>query len=261
MRTRVLMLVTSVLMVAAGVAQAAETDWFGRGASGRWQDWLGGQEIGGKRADVSSSSSLPAHHRHEKLKAGALSLLVPGAGQLLINGDRSKGLVMLGVEAAIWGGYLVFDHQADGWADDYRQWAGLFAGTSGDHPDSYWRAVGRYADSDAYYEAQLREARAFGETAPPPPAAADAWQWRNATYQDRYQSLRASASKAYDRRDFMILFAILNRAVSAFDAVRNAGHDDGAGAVGTRVLGLDLALDMGPSLTRPEARCTLGRSF
>ncbi len=247
-------------MALAGSAAAGDRDWYGAGASGGWRDLLGAQEIGGTHVEPRAGHGGGSHRMSTKLKAGALSLLVPGAGQILVNGDREKGFIMMGAEAAIWGAFLVFDHQGDGWADDYREWAGIYAGTQGDHGDYYWQSVGRYSDSDAYYESQLREARAFGEATPDPLPASDAWQWRNATYQGQYQGMRADASRAYDRRDFMILFAILNRAVSAFDAVRNAGHGDEP-ALGARVMGLDLAVDISPSLRHPEARCGLGRSF
>ncbi len=144
-----------------------------------------------------------------KFKAGALSLLVPGAGQLLVNGDTTKGWVMFGTEAATWGVYFLLDDHADAWADDYREYASIHAGTAGEHPDWYWQAVGRYMDSDAYYESQLRDARAFGEPTPEPLPADDAWQWTSGAYQDQYQELRANATEAYDNRDVVILFAVL----------------------------------------------------
>jgi hypothetical protein len=118
-------------------------------------------------------------------------------------------------------------------------------------------------DGDQWYESQLREARAFGEPPPPPPNPADLWQWRNEGYKDSYQGLRADANSAYDRRDLMILFAILNRAVSAFDAVRNGGakDSDGGSAMSANVLGGNLTLGVSPSWKRPEARAVARWSF
>ena len=109
---------------------------------------------------------------------------------------------------------------------------------------------------------QLREARAFGEEAPPPPGSSEEWQWRSEGYRSDYQNLRADANEAYDRRDMMILFAILNRAISIFDAVRNGGQDpSGTPAMGARVMGMDLALEMSRPLPRPEARAVASWSF
>jgi hypothetical protein len=186
---------------------------------------------------------------------------VPGAGQLLVNGDTKKGWLMVGGEVATWGVYFMLDHHADAWADDYREYASIHASASGDHPDWYWQAVGRYMDSDAFYESQLRDARAFGEPTPAPLAPGDAWQWTSEANQDQYVELRANATEAYDNRDVVILFAVLHRAFSAYDAVRNAGREPDEPALGVRVLGMDLAVDVSPSLKRPEARCGLGRSF
>lgn len=230
-----------------------------------WRRWLGAQDFGGRshefgaarRADDDGPSDLG-----RRLKAGALSLAMPGAGQFY-NGQRGKALVMAGVEVAIWGTYLGFHQHAGNLSDDYRNWAGTFAGTGGDQPDSYWQAVGRFLDSDAWYESQLRQARAFGEPAPPPPSPQQQWQWRSNSYRVQYQDLRADANRAYDRRDKMLLFALLNRAVAVFDAVRNGGERDPgpAAATGTTLLGVDLAIEVAPVLTAPAARATASWSF
>jgi hypothetical protein len=257
-----LKIVTMILLLAApALALAGDRDWYGAGASGRWTDQLTAA-TGGGTAELDVADRTPSTSDFgRKFKAGALSLLVPGAGQLLINGDTTKGWLMVGGEAATWGVYFLLDRHADAWADDYREYASIHAGTDGDHPDWYWQAVGRYMDSDAYFESQLRDARAFGETPPDPLPAGDTWQWTSADNQDQYQSLRASATRAYDNRDIVILFAVLHRAFSAYDAVRNAGGEPDQPTLGMKVLGLDLAVDVSPSLTRPEARCGLGRSF
>jgi len=249
-----------VLLAAPALAPAGDLEWFGAGASGRWHDQLA--DVTGGAAEFGVVDAEPSNSDFGlKFKAGALSLLVPGTGQLLVNGDTTKGWVMIGVEAATWGAYFLLDDHADAWADDYREYASIHAGTGGEHPDWYWQAVGRYLDSDAYYESQLRDARAFGEPAPDPLPAGDAWQWTSSAYQEQYQELRANATEAYDNRDVVILFAVLHRAFSVYDAVRNAGAVPEEPTLGVHVLGLDLAVDISPSLKRPEARCGLGRSF
>lgn len=233
---------------------------------GDWRSLLRAQEFG-RRADEFTTAPAASEDggpsdTGRRLKAGGLSLLVPGAGQFY-NGERGKGLVMVGVEAVIWGAYLGFDGHADGLHEDARNWAGIYAGTSGDHPDNFWQSVGRYMDSDAWYESQLREARAFDEDAPPPLGADQSWQWLSEDYRTSYQKLRADANAAYDRRDLMILFAILNRAVSVFDAVRNGGAPDadGPSTIGARVLGADVALEVSRPLPDPEARASASWSF
>ncbi len=183
--------------------------------------------------------------------------MLPGAGQFY-NGDRQKAYVFAGVEAAVWGSYLTFDNQGDSRSETYRDYAGIYAGTLvGDAQESYWRSVGRYLDSDACNEAVLREARAF-DTAPSGLIGADqAWQWRNEDHFRVYQELRADASRAYSRRDFMTLFAILNRVVAVYDAVRHSVDDKLNG----EVFGFNIELSVDPSLRRPATGCVVSRRF
>lgn len=257
---RIRVTILGAVWLSVGLAAgAAPNDWL---ESADWRRWLGTQEIGGRGGDFRTEQPRedqtgPTDTRR-RLTAGALSLVLPGAGQFY-NEDKSKALIMAGVEAVIWGTYLGFHHHAGTLADDYRNWAGIFAGTSGQHPDSYWQAVGRYSDSDAWYEALLRQARAFGEAAPPPPTASQEWQWRNQTYRVQYQELRADANSAYDRRDKMLLFAILNRAVSVYDAVRNGGRPSAATA--TSLLGLDLSLAVSPVFCEANVQASVGWGF
>ncbi|HOX26257.1 MAG TPA: hypothetical protein PLL30_06670 [Candidatus Krumholzibacteria bacterium] len=259
----------AALLLALGAAPAVAGDvgqWLD---SDDWRGWLGSQgigaqEIGGTRDLEPKAGAEPGApgDRSRRLKAGALSLVVPGLGQLY-NHDRTKGLFMIGAEVVIWGAYLGFDRHADQLGEDARNWAGIYAGTSGEHEDGYWQAVGRYPDSDAWYESRLREARAFGTPPPPPPGEADTWQWRNDGYRTDYQSLRADANSAYDHRNLMLLFAVLNRAVSIFDAVRDGGTppETAEPTVGATLLGLDVSVAMGPSIVRPEARAVASWSF
>jgi hypothetical protein len=216
------------------------------------------QEIGAAARPVETAGEQGPSRTGEKVKAGALSLVLPGAGQFY-NGDRTKAYVMAGVEVGIWVTYFVFDNQGDNSMESAKTYAGIYAGTRGDQPDAYWRAVGQYMDSDAYNEAVLREARATQTPATGLIGEDRAWQWVNAQRRDDYQGLRADANNAYDRRDFMILFAVVNRAVAVVDAVMGAGKHNGA--LETEVMGMNLSLGMLPSWQDPGARCTVSRSF
>ena len=140
-----------------------------------------------------------------------------------------------------------------------REWAGLYAGTGGTHADSYWQNVGMFSDSGAYNDSRYREARALGEDVSGLVGAGDAWQWTNEDNRRGYALLRAKGNSAYDRRDFMILFAVLNRAVSVFDAVTGVGKSDGNAQA--RVLGMDIDLQVNPVAADPYARCVVSRGF
>jgi len=193
-----------------------------------------------------------------KVQAGLLSLVLPGAGQYY-NGKKKKAYIMAGAEMAVWSAYLIFNHQGNSRMDDAETFAGIYAGTSGEHETVYWQSVGRHMDNDAYNDALLREARALEETATGLIYGDDSWQWVNNTRRQEFNKLRADGNTSYKRRDFMILFAVINRAVSVVDAVIGAGNNPGS--VETEVLGVNLKVEMLPSWNNPGAQCVVSRSF
>jgi hypothetical protein len=250
----------------------SEVQVLGTGLSGNWRttDLMPGLakgQIGGeglrRRNEVGSVDEEKEDeggpkNLGDKIKAGTLSAVFPGAGQFY-NGQNQKAYIMGGIEVAIWTCYFVFDRQGDNRFDTSTEFAGIFAGTSGEHTDNYWQNVGRYMDSDAYYEAQLREARALGDPTPSPLAGSDSWQWVNNDRRREFGGLRADANSAYDRRDFMLLFAVVNRAVAVVDAVLGVGAADGK--LETEVMGLNLQMEMLPSWQDPGAQCVVSRRF
>jgi len=231
----------------------AESTALGDGASSLWraQD-IGGSDIGGK---TSVERSGP-RNMGQKLKAGLLSLLLPGAGQLY-NGDRSKALLFGGAEAAVWTSYLVFHYQAEGLSNDYQDYASIFAGTDGAHTEKYWRAVGRYMTSDEYNESIERLARAEQVAATGLITADEGWFWRSERFRENYQILRADANRAYDRRDFTVLFALINRAVAVYDAVRGAGDDQHM----LKLAGLGFDVESRRVIGHRGTACVFTRSF
>jgi len=200
----------------------AESTALGDGASSLWraQD-IGGSDIGGK---TSVERSGP-RNMGQKLKAGFLSLLLPGAGQLY-NGDRSKALLFGGAEAAVWTSYLVFHYQA-------------------------------YMTSDEYNESIERLARAEQVAATGLITADEGWFWRSERFRENYQILRADANRAYDRRDFTVLFALINRAVAVYDAVRGAGDDQHM----LKLAGLGFDVESRRVIGHRGTACVFTRSF
>lgn len=210
-----------------------------------------------QRDDETERTGGPSN-LNRKVKAALLSAVLPGAGQWY-NGDRTRAYWMGGVEVGIWGAFFLFDHQGDSWKDSATDYASIYAGTSGSHDEGYWISVGSYMNSDDYYDALDREARALGEDYPVP-RDAGSWEWANNQRRQEFWRLWGDAHDAYDRRDYMYVFALVNRVVSMVDAVM--GVDRVAdGALGTRVLGLDMQLAVDPDLTEPGARWTFSRSF
>ncbi len=228
-------------------------------SSSRWdvQELGGGASVGGVRREPTSAGP---RNFGRKFTAGLLSLALPGAGQYY-NGDRDRALAFAGAEAAVWTAYFVFHSQAVGYSEDSRDYAQIFAGVQDpEHTENYWRAVGRYMESEDFNTALMMEARAEGRdpaTAPGLLDPAEGWFWRSGDHRENYQSLRADANIAYDRRDFMILFAIVNRAVSAYDAVRGAG----AGDHQLEVAGFGFDLESRSAGGHGGTACVVSRSF
>ncbi len=241
---------------AAGPADdllAAESAALGDRASSLWRaQELGGSGIGGVRGDEHAGP----RNLGQKLKAGFLSLLLPGAGQFY-NGDRDKALLFAGAEAAVWTSYLAFHFQAEGLSEDYQDYAGIFAGTTGAHPDQYWRAVGRYMTSEEYNVMLEMVARAEQVEPTGLIEGDDVWFWRNERHLANYQILRADANRAYDRRDFTVLFALINRAVSVYDAVRGAGGSEHM----LEVAGLGVDVEPRGILGQRGTACVFTRQF
>lgn len=247
-----------------------EYEVLGRSTSTLWQETghsslqffaqIGGQSSGGEFGSATPEDEVDSgpSNTGNKVKAGLLSAVLPGAGQYY-NGDKGKAYVMFGVEVAIWTAYFVFDAQGDSKREDAEEWAAIYAGTSGEHSERYWQDVGHFANSDDFNESVLREARATGDSPSGLIGSTDQWEWVNVDRRIGYSSLRSDGNSAYDRRDFMILFAVVNRVVSVVDAVIGAGQDDGL--LETEVLGMNIELQMMPSFSNPGALCVVSRSF
>lgn len=248
----------------AVTGQIPTSHWAGAG-HGLALDQIGGDGVGGSSEFGSQAEEVEEDEQDagpsnlgEKFKAGGLSILLPGAGQYY-NGQKKKAYIMAGAEVAIWTAFFVFDAQGGNRMDTAEEFAGIYAGTDGEHENSYWQSVGRYMDSDAFNDARLREARALQEEVSGLVYGDDTWQWVNDDRRREFNKLRADGNSAYDRRDFMILFAVINRGISVVDAVLGAGSKPGA--LETEVMGVKMGVEMLPSWRDPGARCVVSRSF
>ena len=96
-----------------------------------------------------------------------------------------------------------------------------------------------------------REGREIGEGEVP--------RFVTASRQVDYLKQMDDVDSATNRRDFMILFAIVNRVVSVVDAVVGAGNKPGT--LQGEVMGMNLELEMLPSWQDPGARWAVSRSF
>ncbi len=222
------LLVLLMIMLASGALAnpgdsllAVEHTVFGHGASSLWKT----QDFGSHDDGLQDGVPRGPTNLRQRVTAAGLSFLMPGLGQLY-NGDRGKAYAFAGAELAVWLTYGVFDNIANGASEDYREYAGIYAGISGDHTERYWRSAGRFMTSELYNVSLRMEARAEERDPTGLIEGPDTWFWRNEEHQSNYQLLRADANRAFDRRDFTIVFSIINRAIAAFDAARSAGDSE-----------------------------------
>lgn len=189
---------------------------------------------------LDASPAVQESDSRSKVKALALSALLPGAGQYYA-GKKGRAKFFFLTESAIWTSFLVFEIQGYLRKGNYREYAELMTGVEAEgKPDEFYRALGQYVRSDpgpgSYNETIRREARAlypddrerqeqyllengyFGD---------DAWQWQSGEDQARYKSLRKKSQLSFRRATYMLGLAVANRILAAMDAARSATKPSG----------------------------------
>jgi hypothetical protein len=168
------------------------------------------------------------------IKAGMSSLILPGLGEQRL-GHALRAKVFFGLEAIGW--ISVASHFWTGYSREqsYKDYAVVFADVNGtDHPDDYYKTIGRYMTSDGsdgYNESVRRDAR---DLYYPDVEAMDSyyrshaltgnegWSWRDEAAYLRYGSLRDGSRFAYRVALYSAIGLAALRIVSAADAVRLA---------------------------------------
>jgi hypothetical protein len=184
-------------------------------------DW--GESGDSSQGDISSSSpETDARSDTKPWKSGALSLLLPGAGQLL-NGRTTKAKLFFGSEAAFWVGFASFKMYANWREDDFINFAAQRANANlrgkdkdfqdwvGFYDDIYqYNTAGRIISPDRPYLVDNAE---------------NHWQWDNAADKATYRYIKNRAREADKRANLMLGLLVVNRVVSAIDAYRDALQD------------------------------------
>ena len=152
-------------------------------------------------------------------KAAGYSLLLPGLGQYY-NGHKTKAKLFFGAEAITWAAFIAF-RTYGGWKkDDYIRFGNVNAGAQLDgKDDDFLTLLEHYDNLDQYNNlGRLLEPGApyLDNT------SENYWRWQSRTDRATYTLLRRESRNAYKRGDWMIVLAVLNRVVSAIDAIRDA---------------------------------------
>ena len=178
------------------------------------------------RADEAGGRERPS----SRLKALAASLLLPGLGQRL-TGHPTRARVFFAAEGAILIGFVTSEVQGAAHKQSYIEYADRFAGvTDADgKPDWFYRNLGRFASSDAYLDEIAVTARGlYGDdleqreayVARNAPGPGELWRWRSEADRQEYRDRRQASRNALRHADLFLGAALLNRVLSAVDAVR-----------------------------------------
>jgi hypothetical protein len=155
-------------------------------------------------------------------KSAALSLLLPGVGQMY-NGRTTKAKVFFGTEAAFWLGFASFKTYANWRENDFINFAAEHADANLEGRDKDFQDwVGFYDDIYQYNTAGriIAPERPYLEDTPE-----NHWQWINPADKATYRYIKNRAREADKRADLMIGLLVANRVVAAIDAFRDALRD------------------------------------
>ena len=266
--------VLAAALLAGGSAHAGSIDDDARVARVRFESLSRAAASNVQTADAGVGPSL-LEDRLRRVGHGAWSLLLPGLSQYR-SGHNGRAVAFFSVEALVWGSYAFSQFQGYYREDQYREFAGLYAGVEDTDrdDDDYWRSVGIYVDTSEYNEEQRRVNRAEREQqiADGGPVTvdlddgliseADGWEWSSERRRQEYRSRRADALSSFDRANISLLFAVLNRIVAFADAVRSGPpSDDPEDTALVRAGRFALDVDFDPSPVDPSAQVKWGTSF
>ncbi|MGK9476539.1 hypothetical protein [Melioribacter sp. OK-6-Me] len=164
--------------------------------------------------------SLVADEVFQSKKSAGLailySLILPGMGELYA-GDYSSGIYFTAADAALWmvySGYSIYGKWKE---DDYKAFAISNGGISTEgKDDTYYASIGIYMNIDDYNRIQeLNRNFAYAYN-----IDTHYWKWNNNEDRRKYRELWKSSEQAYNNLRFAVGALILNRIISAINAVR-----------------------------------------
>lgn len=182
-----------------------------------------------------------------------LSLLLPGAGQAYAQSE-GRSAIFLGIEAAVWAGFFGLRGYGGWLKEDYRLYAADHAGVNlQGKDDEFFRSLAFYDSRDEYNRYELwgdrENAELYGEDF--------YWEWESPQARKKFKSIRDRSKTAYQRAIYMLGLAILNRAVSSIDAVRQVRNYNKA----RRFDFSKLEIEVYPSLGRKDIGLTVKVRF
>lgn len=163
-----------------------------------------------------NASSAGGGGMSPRVRSMLLSLLVPGLGQY-VAGDRTWSYAFFGTEIAIWSSYIAFEVQGHSREDRYEEFAHVWAGVEqpSGHSSTYYSDLGTFPTYDDYRVVAIRSGE--GELYP----EEQQWAWPSDERRVRFLDLRGASEDSFQRAEFMLAAALLNRAVAVVHAARS----------------------------------------
>lgn len=178
------------------------------------------QEVKSSASEYSSTNLNFSDDLATEKKSTALailySLLLPGMGELYADGYES-GKYFTIAEGALWATYIGMSVYASNQEDNYKAFATTNASinTNGKN-DEYFATIGQYQNIDNYNDQKALE-RNFDKMYD---RETFFWKWQNTEERRSYRSMWSSSEQTYNDLRFVVGAMILNRVVSAINAVR-----------------------------------------
>lgn len=177
------------------------------------------QEVRSTSFEYSTTNLNFSDMELEKKSAGLAilySFLLPGMGELYADGYES-GKYFTIAEGVLWGTYIGMSVYAGNQEDNYKAYATANASVNTNGKDEdYFANIGEYLNIDDYNDQKASE-RNFDQMYNPETFF---WKWQSNEDRSTYRSMWTSSEQTYNDLRFVVGAMILNRVVSAINAVR-----------------------------------------
>lgn len=155
-----------------------------------------------------------AGHKNE-WGAAFMSLAIPGSGQFYL-GEKRKGAAYVTGELLMIAGIIFSEATSRRMYDNSITYAKVYAGITSnrDRDDNYWKVIGHYNDTSAYFLDQETKFRDFDSDY-------EGWNWEihsDEYHRADYNEQRATANKWHSASYIFVGGVIVNHLVSFIDA-------------------------------------------
>ncbi len=204
------------------------------------------------------SQQAEAEKRVSMKNAMLLSVLFPGAGQYYAD-SKFKGQVFMGVEAAIWTGFIAY-RVYGGWKEgDYKNLAAAHAGVNNEgKDDEFYDWVGFY---DSREEFNQFSRLYYPDRAYLPDNEDYDWQWDSDENRIQFKETKDASKMAFRNSTFMIGLAIANRIIAGIDTYRTVKAAQAKIKSLTQIGEYNFALSPKPFGKNPRIKFTVSRKF